>query len=73
MHQMKAQQFYTHLDSYQYTGGHQQNVATTAKGQGCDVTTTSIAKAILPLKTFVIYSFIEHDRFDFLRQGLLCT
>ena len=32
-----------------------------------DVTTAAMAKAILRLKTLVFISFIEHDRFDFLR------
>ena len=31
-----------------------------------DVTTSAMAKAILHLKNFGIYSFIEHDRFKFL-------
>ena len=32
----------------------------------CDATTTVMAKVILCLKTLAIYSFIEHDGFDFL-------
>ena len=37
-------------------------------GVSVDITTTTMAKAKLRLNTLAfIYSFIEHDRFDFLR------
>ena len=42
-----------------------------------DVTTTAMAKGNTAPENFDIYSFIEHDRFDFLRpkykKGLSCT